>query len=1172
MATWNGHRGPRQRNQPARTNTQNTASEMALTPKLNTRIREYVKGSKASSYGPSFVHEREIPTSDEISVPDDGEAVEIQVNQVVGPWQSREKYLSDHYALLREDGVAPLRNVVSEVKAEPHILEKDSMENAQIYEKVFIVGLTFAQSGVAAKVTFSLRRAEKKIVWEQSKRLQQGTIVALTPAHDMFNKICKVAVVAARPLSGVQANPPEVDIFFASPDEIEFDPQQEWVMVESNNGYFEAYRHTLKSLQKLTKEAFPLANYIVGVERDIRPPWYLQKQPSKDLSSLFPGTGSMYDYMDILDGQWPDDPTSDLDASQVAALRRILRKELAIVQGPPGTESQRMRGVNESPSLHMSSPGKTHVSVVALKVLLENKRTEDPPIIVAAHTNHALDQLLRHIAPIEPEFIRLGGMSLDEEIIRPRTLHEVKQATKMGNVPGGMKGSSLSNIRKLIKDMHTLLKPLTEGVPLSEEVFKEYGILDDHQCKSLIEGAAAWIDTSLPNAASAAISKWTSGELVQAKNRTMPEDFLFEYEEVDLEYEQLKEIEAEGKVSGDDDFEALKGEKVTFNEPWTGQERADGSKDDFESLLAKRDLWQIPSKSRGPLYRYMQQRVKKSMLEKLRRMMREYERYAIDLKIGKWEVDTNYLAAAKIIGCTTTGLSKYRPLLDSLKPKIVLVEEAAETLEPFVTAACFETLEHLILVGDHQQLRGHCNEKELEGPPWFLDVSMFERLVRNQVGFTQLTRQRRMHPEIRRALMPIYPHLEDHPSVKSREPVLGMGGLTTFFFSHDWLEDTDQLMSKVNRTEAVMIVGYFNYLVNNGMHTKDITVLTFYNGQRKLILTGLRAHPNLQGEKFKVVTVDSYQGEENGVVLLSLVRSNENINIGFLSAANRVCVALSRAQRGFYIFGNARMICKASILWFEVVQAMCQGLRRVGFFLPLTYPDYFNDNAGGCEDDCRAELPCRHVCALKCHPFLHDKVLCYKRCSRILACGHQCKDVCHAPCSCKCGVEPVKKAPSPAPIFSYENSFQGATRGRSHARSSPSKTPRGSPTKRPLQPSIKPQSRSPTKHPQVLVDLTPEAQAFREFAAGGHVQADAAAIAAANEAAAKEQLRRLDEENAAALFGDPVDTSLAARTNKLKLTATRQTTDGTTRNTYEGIYNNPNAGSSSHKQEPSLLD
>lgn len=64
------------------------------------------------------------------------EEVEVPANQVVGPWESKRRYLSDNYALLREDAVTPLRNVVSEMKAEPRVLEKDSVEHSYIYEKV----------------------------------------------------------------------------------------------------------------------------------------------------------------------------------------------------------------------------------------------------------------------------------------------------------------------------------------------------------------------------------------------------------------------------------------------------------------------------------------------------------------------------------------------------------------------------------------------------------------------------------------------------------------------------------------------------------------------------------------------------------------------------------------------------------------------------------------------------------------------------------------------------------------------------------------------------------------------------------------------------------------------------------------------------------------------------
>lgn len=153
----------------------------------------------------------------------------------------------------------------------------------------------------------------------------------------------------------------------------------------------------------------------------------------------------------------------------------------------------------------------------------------------------------------------------------------------------------------------------------------------------------------------------------------------------------------------------------------------------------------------------------------------------------------------------------------------------------------------------------------------------------------------------------------------------------------------------------------------------------------------------MPGRRFKVSTVDSFQGEENAVIILSLVRSQ--LRIGFLAVENRVCVALSRAQRGFYIFGNGPVLCKASSLWWEVIQAMAQDPCRIGFNLPLKCRKHGNktyvqgqhqlvaplsrkgsivDNSiescqlaalnGGCEMLCDFQLPCGHLCSLKCHP------------------------------------------------------------------------------------------------------------------------------------------------------------------------------------------------------------
>lgn len=865
--------------------------------------------------------------------------------------------------------------------------------------------MTFTQQGIAARITFSLRRAGKKIVWEQSKRLITGSMIVLTPAKDMFKKVCKVAIVAARPLAGLQQIPAQIDLFFATPEEIEVDPQMEWVMVEARTGYFEAYRHTLLALQKLMRERFPLSEHLINIQREVGAPSYLQANPFVDLTSVFSaGNTECLENVNVLE-DWPqpqrmqtylDDSQlrrnrnacnspppqgikTELDASQQSALHRILTKRLAIVQGPPGT-------------------GKTHVSVVALKAILQGMVPGDPPIIVTAQTNHALDQLLRHIAVFEPEFIRLGGRTLDQEIISKRTLFEIRRAMSIPNIPGSMKGSAHKRLKEVIEQLMTLLSPLrNENEPLPASLFLKLGLISQDQHDSLAKGAQEWVRLEQQDQVPGDVAAWLGDQLILVERKYQPEDFGFEVEEVDLEFEQLKELEAEAKGTTDEDFDTLRGPYVTLSEPFTG--RAGRGVTDVQMHLKGPDLWKIPEDCRGSIYRYLQLRAKEEIRKEVQRIAAHYRTVTKDLKVGKWEVDAHILQPAKVIGMTTTGLSKYRGLVSSLKPRIILIEEAAETLEGLVMAACMDSLDHLILVGDHKQLRGHCSVQELEGDPYFLGVSMFERLVCNGIEFSMLMRQRRMIPEIRRILAPIYGELEDHPSVLERLPVPGMGGMNSFFFSHKWPESSDSYTSKCNQDEADMIVGFFDYLVRNGMEAKDITVLTFYNGQRKMILRGLKTHPNLQGCYFKVVTVDSYQGEENGIVLLSLVRSNNRQNIGFLEVENRVCVALSRSQRGFYMFGNAINLCRASMLWWEIVQVMAKDPRRVGFALPLTCTNHgrkrwirgetiriillllgqgladtsldatdWAAHNGGCERLCHGSLPCGHTCSLKCHP------------------------------------------------------------------------------------------------------------------------------------------------------------------------------------------------------------
>lgn len=65
--------------------------------------------------------------------------------------------------------------------------------------------------------------------------------------------------------------------------------------------------------------------------------------------------------------------------------------------------------------------------------------------------------------------------------------------------------------------------------------------------------------------------------------------------------------------------------------------------------------------------------------------------------------------------------------------------------------------------------------------------------------------------------------------------------------------------------------------------------------------------------------MDNYQGEENRIVLLSLVRSNADQRLGYIAVDNRICVALSRAQDAFYVIGNFNLLVEHNETWKTIV-------------------------------------------------------------------------------------------------------------------------------------------------------------------------------------------------------------------------------------------------------------
>jgi helicase required for RNAi-mediated heterochromatin assembly 1 len=199
----------------------------------------------------------------------------------------------------------------------------------------------------------------------------------------------------------------------------------------------------------------------VQAKSEIEPPSYVQNNPYTDMSSIVTMEEcENFQNVHILQ-DWPSSNSHGLDNSQSRALRRILTKRLAIVQGPPGT-------------------GKTYVSVVALKILLANMRKDDPPIIVTCQTNHALDQLLRHVAEFEPNFIRLGGRSKDTNKIRKRTLFEVRSGVSKPKSNNSLKSQAMVDMKKLITEMQMLLAPLEANKPpLDHRALVKLGVMTE---------------------------------------------------------------------------------------------------------------------------------------------------------------------------------------------------------------------------------------------------------------------------------------------------------------------------------------------------------------------------------------------------------------------------------------------------------------------------------------------------------------------------------------------------------------------------------------------------------------------------------------------------------------------------------------------------------------------
>ena len=327
----------------------------------------------------------------------------------------------------------------------------------------------------------------------------------------------------------------------------------------------------------------------------------------------------------------------------------------------------------------------------------------------------------------------------------------------------------------------------------------------------------------------------------------------------------------------------------------------------MEQILDCRDISLLTSVERVRLKAHWENNITLELLGNLERATAAWKTAQEDLRKTYQERDRRCLHSAQVIGVTTTGLAGQASLLRKLVARVMVCEEAGEVLEAHTLTAILPSVEHAILIGDHQQLRPHIANYSLsmesrQGADYALDESLFERLTREKYDYTNLQfpfatldTQRRMHPSISDLIrQTLYPALKDYPTTQSHPEVQGMAR-RLFWMNHDHMEaNADKSdpgsVSKSNDFEIDMVAALAKHLIKQGKYgTDDIAVLTPYLGQMQRMKKKLGAmFEILVGEKDQE-ELDRVDGSDEDIQMeVKLPVKKEEVRKGTLLSALRI--------------------------------------------------------------------------------------------------------------------------------------------------------------------------------------------------------------------------------------------------------------------------------------------
>ena len=959
----------------------------------------------------------------------------LRPNVIRGAYRDWEHYLDVQFRLLKEDFVGPLRSGVSGYCS--GVSDKD-VSKIRVYERVYVLGPVCLNSGMGFQIRFDVSRL-RRVNWEHSRRLIFGSLLCLSRGGNQFETNI-FATVMQRDLKllceGLITIKFEGDV-----DGFEINPNDEFTMVEST-AYFEAYRHILVGLQNIAPDRIPFKKYIIECSlQQVLAPRYLRTGISTefDMQETL-GTKETMKISVTNPRAWPNASRTCLDPSQLGALKMALSQEMSIIQGPPGT-------------------GKTFIGLKIVQALLQNRLVWDTdethPILVMCYTNHALDQFLEQISGIEingknPSIVRIGGRCKNESLKNCVLSQKVQQCHNDRSFPPKIYRPWVQyrkDMYQMKNEMDGFVKQMdtSDGKILKLSTLHEI-IRHDHydQLYSLSDysGVGKEIEYWL--------GLWYPQQPVQITQQGTKRELGIENEDTASEIgDDFVDVDKEAQLLEDERIS--EGEDIVLHSP-LNKELHTLPAAPSASTSAPNMVWQtvqIPNKERSKkmnrglryepmpedqannirditslsdmekwqLYKYWVNKHLVQMKANLSQRGTKYNEYCQFFNEAQHKLEEHIIQHVDVVGMTTTGAAKHHHLLNSARARILIVEEAAEVLESHIIASLTPTIQQLVMIGDHKQLKPKPSNYELV-KKYDFDVSLFERLAGNKMPCSSLELQHRMRPEIATLLRPhFYERLLDHNSVRGYGSIKGVQK-NMFFIDHDFPEKSNEgtdSYSHANVHEADFLVALCRYLLLQEYKPGQITILTMYRGQLLELRQRLRKDPF---EGVRVAAVDDFQGEENEIILLSLVRSNSDGDIGFLKVDNRICVSLSRAKMGFYVIGNLAMLRNSDNTAWPRILSEVDSQGCMGKALPLCCQlhtevlvhavrseDFSRCPEGGCTKMCGIRLKCGHVCSRICHPNdrEHLKYHCHKPCSKELPCGHKCQSKCY---DCAQGCQP----------------------------------------------------------------------------------------------------------------------------------------------------------------------